>query len=89
MQPLRGSRFLEPGHFAFCDGSIEGYGSLTPAPAGYSLDRSGRLWSAGRSLSRPSGFRVTEEGELVEEDVLAEKAGPVRPAALSHSRRRP
>lgn len=89
MQPLGGSRLLEPGHFAFCDGSIEGFGSLTPAPAGYLLDSYARLWRSGRSLSRPSGFRVTEEGKLVEEDVLAEKAGPVRPAALSHSRRRP
>ncbi|MGO9239796.1 MAG: hypothetical protein ACLQBJ_03210 [Bryobacteraceae bacterium] len=89
MHILRGSRFFEPGHFAFCDGSIEGYGSLTPAPAGYLLDSYGRLWRSGRCLSRPSGLRVTEEGELVEEDVLAEKAGAVRPAALSHSRRRP
>ena len=46
MHPLRGSRFHSPTHFAFCDGVIEGFGSLTPAPAGYSLDRSGRLWSA-------------------------------------------
>lgn len=89
MHILRGSRFHSPTHFAFCDGVIEGFGSLTPAPAGYLLDRSGRLWSAGRSFSQPSGFRVTEDGELVEDTLLAEKASSARPAALSRPRRRP
>ena len=37
MHTLRGSRFHSPTHFAFCDGVIEGFGSLTTAPAGYSL----------------------------------------------------
>lgn len=89
MHTLRGSRFHSPTHFAFCDGVIEGFGSLTSAPAGYLLDRSGRLWSAGRSFSQPSGYRVTEDGELVEDTVLEEKAGSARPAAIAHSRRLP
>jgi hypothetical protein len=89
MHTQRDSRFHSPAHFAFCDGVIEGFGSLTPAPAGYSLDGSGRLWSAGRSFSQPSGFLVTEDGELVEDTVLAEKAGSARRAAIAHSRRLP
>ena len=89
MHTLRGSRFHSPTHFAFCDGVIEGFGSLTTAPAGYSLDSSGRLWSAGCSFSQPSGFLVTEDGELVEDTVLAEKAGSARAVAIASSRRLP
>ena len=89
MQFLRGSRFHGPMHFAVCDGAIEGLGSFNSAPAGYFLDRSGRLWSSGRRCNQPSGFRVTEDGELVEDNVLAEKAGIARPPVVVHSRRLP
>jgi hypothetical protein len=89
MHTLRGSRFHSPAHFAFCDGAIEGFGSLTPAPAGYLLDGSGRLWSASRSFSQPLGFSVTEDGELMEDNALAEKTGAPRLAALAHTRRLP
>jgi hypothetical protein len=89
MQFLRGSRFHGPRGFASCDGAIEGFGSLTPAPIGYSVDRTGRLWRCGSVISRPLGFRLTEEGEIIEDTVLAEKEGFARPAAPSHSRRLP
>jgi len=89
MQSMRGSRSHVPAHYAFCDGSVEGFGSLTPVPTGYFLDSSGRLWSAGRGFSRPSDFRLTEDGELVEDVVLAEKTRSARPAATIHFRRRP
>ena len=88
MHTLRGSRFHAPAHYAFCDGAVEGFGSLTPVPNGYSLDGSGRLWSAGRGYGRPLDFRLTEDGELVEDAVLAEKTGSMRPAAPIHPRRR-
>ena len=89
MQALRGSRFHAFGHYAFCDGAVEGYGSLNPVPAGYAVDRSGRLWSTGHGYRQPSDFRLTEDGELVEDAVLAEKAGGRRPVAAIHVRRRP
>ena len=38
---------------------------------------------------QPSGFLVTEDGELVEDTVLAEKAGSARAAAIASSRRLP
>jgi len=87
MQTLRGSRLLGPSHYVFCDGAVEGFGSVTSVPTGYFLDRSGRLWSAGHGFRQPAGFRLTEDGELVEDAVLAEKTRFPRLAATIHCRR--
>jgi len=77
MATLRDSRFPGAKQMSVCDGAIEGFGSLTSAPAGFRLDGSGRLWKTSERHGRPSGFRMTEDGEVVEDDV-EEKAGSGR-----------
>jgi hypothetical protein len=74
--------------FAICDGAVEGFGSLVTAPPGFRLDGSGKLWRTGPHGDQPSGFRVTEEGEVVEDLELAENAGPDRHFDACAQRRR-
>jgi hypothetical protein len=75
MSTLRDSRFSAARQMSICDGAIEGFGSLTTAPAGFRLDSSGRLWKTGAHNDQPLGFRMTEDGEIVEDEVIAESAG--------------
>jgi hypothetical protein len=72
MSTLRGSRFSAAVQMSICDGAIEGFGSLITAPPGFRLDSSGRLWETGPHHDQPSGFRMTEDGEIVEDEVVAE-----------------
>lgn len=75
MPNLRDSRFSAAVQMSICDGAIEGFGSLTTAPPGFRLDSSGRLWKTGVHHDQPLGFRITEDGELVDDEVIAESAG--------------
>ncbi len=75
MPHLRDSRFSASGQMSICDGAIEGFGSLSTAPPGFRLDSSGRLWITGSHREQPSGFRISEDGELVEDEVAAETVG--------------
>lgn len=77
MSTLRGSRYSGAKQISICDGAIEGFGSLTTAPPGFRLDEAGRLWEIGPHQDQPSGFCMTEDGEIVEDDV-AEGAGANR-----------
>lgn len=78
MPTLRDSRFSGAKQMCVCDGAIEGFGSLTTAPSGFRLDGSGRLWKTGTHHDRPSGFRMTEDGEIVEDEEVAESASSGR-----------
>jgi|GEM_PF-2768893 len=78
MSTLRGSRYTGAERITICDGGIEGFGSLTTAPPGFRLDNSGRLWATGPHHDQPSGFRITEDGEVVEDEVVAESAASGR-----------
>jgi hypothetical protein len=78
MSTLRGSRYSGAKQMTICDGAVEGFGSLTSAPPGFRLDSSGRLWETGPRHDQPSGFRMTEDGEIVEDEVIAESAGSGR-----------
>lgn len=78
MPTLRDSRFSGAKQMSVCDGAIEGFGSLTTAPAGFRLDGSGRLWKTGAHQDKPSGFRMTEDGEVVEDDEVRDNAGSGR-----------
>jgi hypothetical protein len=75
MSTLRDSRFCAAVQLSICDGAVEGFGSFTTAPFGFRLDSSGRLWQTGAHDDQPSGFRMTEDGEIVEDEVMAESAG--------------
>jgi hypothetical protein len=75
MSILRDPRSSGAKQMSICDGAIEGFGSLTTAPPGFRLDSSGRLWKTGAHHDQPLGFRITEDGELVEDEVIAESAG--------------
>jgi len=75
MPNLRGSRFSAATQISICDGAIEGFGSLSTAPPGFRLDSSGRLWKTGAHGDRPLGFRISEDGEIVEDEVVAESVG--------------
>jgi hypothetical protein len=75
MSTLRDSRFSGAKQMSICDGAIEGFGSLTTAPSGFRLDSSGRLWKTGVHGDQPIGFRVTEDGEIVEDEFIAESEG--------------
>ncbi len=74
MPNSRDSRFSAALQMSICDGAIEGFGSLSTAPPGFSLDSSGRLWKTGTHRDEPLGFRITEDGEIVEDEVAAESA---------------
>jgi hypothetical protein len=75
MSTLRDSRFSGANQMSICDGAIEGFGSLTTAPPGVRLDSSGRLWKTDAHRDQPLGFRMTEDGEIVEDEVIPESAG--------------
>ena len=78
MTTLRGSRDSTAERMSICYGGIEGFGSLTTAPPGFRLDEAGRLWETGPHHNQPSGFRITEDGEIVEDEVVAETAASGR-----------
>lgn len=78
MPNLRDSRYSGARQMFICDGAIEGFGSLVTAPSGFLLDSTGRLWEEGAHHDRPSGFRMTEDGEIVEDEDFAESAGSDR-----------
>ena len=78
MPNLHGSRYSGAKRMFICDGVIEGFGSLMTAPPGFRLDQSGRLWERGSHRDHPSGLRMTEDGEIVEDDDFAEGAGSGR-----------
>jgi hypothetical protein len=75
MSTLRDPRFPGAKQMSICDGAIEGFGSLTTAPPGFRLDSSGRLWKTGAHHDQPLAFRMTEDGEIVEDEVIAESEG--------------
>lgn len=81
MSNLRGSRFPGAKQISIYDGAIEGFGSLSTAPPGFRLDEAGRLWETGPHQDQPSGFRMTEDGEIVEDDVAE---GPGANRRFSH-----
>jgi hypothetical protein len=78
MSTSRDSRYSGAKPMSICDGAIEGFGSLVTAPPGFRLDSSGRLWETRSRHDQPSGFRMTEDGEIVEDEVFAESAGAGR-----------
>lgn len=75
MSTLRDSLFSGANQMCICDGAIEDFSSLTSAPPGFRLDSSGRLWKTGAHHDQPSGFRMTEDGEIVEDEFFEESAG--------------